>query len=317
MLKLKNKELKLLYTINLNCRQNAKELAKASGFTPSFVVQKIKEFESEGIITDFITQIDYSRFSYRPYRINLFFRNLLSETHEKILQHIEETKEVLDLEILDKDFGISIIYISKDHDLLQKFLASIKKEFNNFLTTHTINRLDKLDKFPYAYLLGKAVDDSEKVFPLKMESPVNLDPHDRRILTILANEAQASLIKLSRQTGIPPRTIRYRITRLEKKKIILGYRAIINKRLIGYKKFKISFESSTPLDTIKDFARLNPHVTTYEEHSPFDHILTVETESIESLMNIINNLKERFAPLKSYSYTYIAEQRKQAVFMPT
>jgi DNA-binding Lrp family transcriptional regulator len=157
------------------------------------------------------------------------------------------------------------------------------------------------------------VDDSKISFtPTKGKT--RIDTTDHKILNILANNARTTLIDISKKLNKPVRTINYRIKRLEKN-IIIGYRASINKNVLGLKTFRLRFESATPITTIKDFAETNPMITRYEEMSPFDYEFIAEVESIEGLMDLIQTVLERFSPVKNYSYNYIIE-KKEGIYVP-
>lgn len=316
MIVLNEKELKLLYALDINCRQSAKELAKVSGFTPSFVIQKIKDLENEGIINGFTAQINPKKFDFISYRINIFFQNINPETLERILQRLEETKEIFCIELLDKNFGISIRYIAKDKSTMHKFLLMLKENYNDIIKHQEIIEIEERQEFPCAFFLKKAFDHSNKFFKEDNTKKSVFDKLDSEILNILSRDARTSLIKISELTNTPPRTIRYRLTRLEKEKVILRYKVKINKDLIGYKRFKLRFETNASLNKIINFVQTNPHIVCFEYGSVFDYELTIETESIDGLMGVIKNIQEIFAPLKSYNYDYIMSTRKDVGFKP-
>jgi Lrp/AsnC family transcriptional regulator, regulator for asnA, asnC and gidA len=63
--------------------------------------------------------------------------------------------------------------------------------------------------------------------------PQVLDDLDRKLLTILQDDARASASEISRKTGYNENTIRYRIERLKKSGVIKEFTALLNPRLIG------------------------------------------------------------------------------------
>lgn len=123
----------------------------------------------------------------------------------------------------------------------------------------------------------------------------------------MIENARIPIIDLASKVGIPERTAKYRLLRLEKQKIILRYRASINKSLIGYKRVRIRFECSAPFPEVVDYLRKNPIVTKFEEVNILDYWFFGEFESNESITSFLESLKEKFGPLKSYSYLYIPE----------
>jgi DNA-binding Lrp family transcriptional regulator len=60
-----------------------------------------------------------------------------------------------------------------------------------------------------------------------------LDDLDKRLLTILQDDARSSASEISRKTGYNENTIRYRIERLKKTGVIKEFTALLNPRMIG------------------------------------------------------------------------------------
>lgn len=67
----------------------------------------------------------------------------------------------------------------------------------------------------------------------KAQKPPLLDELDRKILTILQDEARVPSSEISRKTGYNENTIRYRIDRLRKYGVIKEFTALLNPRMIG------------------------------------------------------------------------------------
>ena len=66
----------------------------------------------------------------------------------------------------------------------------------------------------------------------KSKQPM-LDDLDKKLLTILQDNARESASEISRKTGYNENTIRYRIERLKKSGVIKEFTALLNPRLIG------------------------------------------------------------------------------------
>ncbi|MBW2967137.1 Lrp/AsnC family transcriptional regulator [Candidatus Woesearchaeota archaeon] len=315
MLRLNRKERRLLYALDLNCRQNLKGLAQISGFTQSFVQQKMKQFEAEGIIRGYRVLIDYTALGRLMYRVTLWFSQMAPEEHSRVVEHLEEQREIVHISLLDRDFGISVLFQPGSDEALGRLISGIQDRFGRMLSQHDIHRVDSDIVYPRAYLLGKAADDSGRIFQTG-QCEAATDEKDREILRILSRDSRTSVVEISRATGIPPKTVQFRIRRMEEKLIILGYRADIDRDLVGYSTFKVFVETTGTVSDVREYARINPNIIGLEERNPLDFTLTVEAESIGALMGIIRSISERFSPLKRYSYSYIVEERKKGVFIP-
>ncbi|MBT5855062.1 Lrp/AsnC family transcriptional regulator [bacterium] len=60
-----------------------------------------------------------------------------------------------------------------------------------------------------------------------------IDPKNRRILDIIQENAKISNSEISKEVGIPPTTVFERLKKLDKEKVITGYKAVIDPEKIG------------------------------------------------------------------------------------
>jgi Lrp/AsnC family leucine-responsive transcriptional regulator len=70
--------------------------------------------------------------------------------------------------------------------------------------------------------------------PERAAAPAGLDPHDLAILRLLVADARLSQRAVARQVGMSAPAVADRIARLERTGIIRGYRADIDRALLGY-----------------------------------------------------------------------------------
>jgi len=78
-----------------------------------------------------------------------------------------------------------------------------------------------------------------------------LDELDKKLLTILQDDARASASEIARRTGFNENTIRYRIDRLKKNGVIKEFTALLNPRMIGLPIAAIMMITTEP-NSLKD-----------------------------------------------------------------
>jgi DNA-binding Lrp family transcriptional regulator len=317
MFKLSIKESRLLCSLYSNSRASAKELSQLSGFTHSFVLKKIIEFKNQDTVSCFFANIDYSRFGYTAYRVEFYFEQLSKEKIFDIIEYFETRKNILKIELLDKDFGMSIFLVARNYNELRNLLSIIMRKFGLFIKSNNVFPINIHEFYELSYLKNNAFRSTKPLFSKSPNcNPLELDKLDYQILSQLNVDSRKSIVAISKTMNIPPKTVAYRIKRLEDNLIILGYSSKIVKNSIGYKSFRINIKTINPVDEVLSFARLHPNVVEFEESTPFDYSLVIDVSSMEELTGIINAIIERFANIKSYSYSYIASVRKDSVFMP-
>ena len=92
MEKLDLKDRKILYNLDLNCRQSNAQIGKKVGLSKQVVDYRIKRMEEDKIITRYWTNIDSYRFGYQVYRYYLITQNASLSKKEEIVQQIADYK---------------------------------------------------------------------------------------------------------------------------------------------------------------------------------------------------------------------------------
>jgi Lrp/AsnC family leucine-responsive transcriptional regulator len=89
---------------------------------------------------------------------------------------------------------------------------------------------------PQAQPSGGRVHDlvRDRPGPGRSALPVPLDQHDLAILRLLAGDARLSQRALAREVGMSAPAVAERIARLERAGVIRGYRAELDRSLLGY-----------------------------------------------------------------------------------
>ena len=307
---------RLFYALTQDCRQGARELARLSGYNEGFVREKIKRFEAEGLITGYQVRLDPAAFGLRECSLDITFENLSAPEFDMAVAFIEEREQVRMLDALDRDFALRARLALSDEVDFEPVLRDLKERFGPKIASIALLRIGMREEYLPAYLLGKAADDSGIVLRLSKAKKLSLDALDRNLLALLAHDCKMPILELSRRLHQPARTVDYRMKRLEKERVILAYRAIINTSLIGYRPFLVRLESYADREQVVSFARANPFVVGFEEIGPFVYLLRLESESIEGVSHLLKAMRERFAPVKRYRAEYIVETRKDLPPMP-
>ena len=73
-----------------------------------------------------------------------------------------------------------------------------------------------------------------------LDEKADVDEKDMLILKSISQKSNMSLVELHENTGVAINTLKSRITRMQKNKIILGFRPFIDTAKTGYKYFKVN-----------------------------------------------------------------------------
>ena len=128
-----------------------------------------------------------------------------------------------------------------------------------------------------------------------MAESVTLDETDIQILEILQENCKLNFTQIGNELGIAESTIRYRIERLEKRRIINGYVALINPRKVGLTITAIMMIKINP-QMIKE---ISPKLASFKElrhlfrsTGQYDMISVVNARDIEHLNDVMGEIKQ-------------------------
>lgn len=130
-----------------------------------------------------------------------------------------------------------------------------------------------------------------------MEIKLNLK--DRKLLYELDNNSRQSCSRIGKKIGLSPEVVNYRIKRLEKESIITKYQLIVNLSTLNILQFKIclSFQhlKSDKLNRIiEELKKVDSIKWIISSRGSWDLILSLETDSIENIDELKNDVLRRF-----------------------
>lgn len=118
-----------------------------------------------------------------------------------------------------------------------------------------------------------------------------LDTTDLRLLTELQDNARLSLAELGRRVGLSAPAVTERLARLERDEVILGYRAMVNPRALGYALSVVIRIRPAPrqLHEVAQLARDTPEVVDCRRITGEDcFTMTAHVRSVEHLEEVID-----------------------------
>lgn len=99
----------------------------------------------------------------------------------------------------------------------------------------------------------------QNIYILKRTTIIMLDNKDATILDILEKNARTSFTQIAQKLGISEAAIRKRVKKLETKEIILGYKAHVNYKKLGFSNKIIMGVDTMPEDYFKVIGELKKY----------------------------------------------------------
>ncbi len=295
MIKLDLKDKKLLYELDKNCRQSNSKIGKKIRLNKNTVNYKIKRLENEGAIIGYYAVIDNSKLGYFSFRIYANFFNTKPEQEEEFIEWLKNEERVGVVAKIESIYDFVVMLWVKDVYEFDKFWLEFKKKFRSYFWNERVDVFTSVYHFKRKYLLDENRFESYEF--IGENKIVEYDELDLKILRLLAKNARIALIEIAEKLKTPERTIAFRIKKMEKNKVIQGYRTNINLGKIGYEYYKINmvlndFEN---YDRLFEFTNNHPNIVYFDRTlSDLDFEIDVEVKSRQELLELLEEVKAEF-----------------------
>jgi len=135
-------------------------------------------------------------------------------------------------------WDLDIVFMAKNLSAFIAFKEELFLRYNNMFDDADISILSRMYHYPKNYLANTKRDIIEKRV-IEETMHTQIDDIDVHILSLLASDAQMTIIDLAEKTGIAVNTVMKRMRSLEKSGIILGYRLLLDTNALGYQINKV------------------------------------------------------------------------------
>jgi DNA-binding Lrp family transcriptional regulator len=316
-LDLDKKDRDLLYLLDVNARQSFSQLARKTKMSKQLVKYRIERLESLGFIKGYFTMIDSSRLGFTTFRAYLKFRNLTPEKKKKIIQYLREQKPIWAVVLItgkwDVALGIAVKDIYDFYDIWEKLL----KDQLQYISDYKVSIYSPIHHYTKSYLTEKQDNTTPRILGGKEKA--EFDKIDLEILSNLAKNARISLLDLSDKVNLTPEAVSSRIKTLEKKKIIQGYRALIDVSKLGYEFYKAEIRLSNydKIQEIYSFCHKHPNIYQVDKTIGGETLeIEFHVKSLRQMLKIIEEFEQAFPKIiEKFDYITVLEEEKMT-FMP-
>ena len=109
------KDRKILYQLDLNCRQSNTHIGKKVGLKKDVVAYRIKRMQEEGIIKNFWTAINTFRLGYDVFRVYISLQTISQNIKNEIIQHFVKYKNTWAVKSAKGEMNLSVIIWVKNN----------------------------------------------------------------------------------------------------------------------------------------------------------------------------------------------------------
>ncbi len=231
------KDRKILVELAKNSRVPVQQLARKVGVSREVAAYRIKHLVEEGIIRDFSTVIDASALGYSRYSFLLQLRDISIEEEKKFFSWIVKHPYLTYAGTTVSRWNLALDIFARDHEHLREILQEILSEIKDYLDSYVVVPVHRYESFPV-----KIVGSSMDIIDGQTSSKAEIDGLDCMLLGLLANHARAEYKELAPSLRLSANAVKYRILRLQKKKIIRGYTVSLDASKMGYEFYNVQIK---------------------------------------------------------------------------
>jgi DNA-binding Lrp family transcriptional regulator len=313
--KLDLKDKKILYQLDLNCRQANSEIGKKVRMSKQVVDYRIKKLYKEKYITRFATVIDTYKLGLYKYKIYVSLENANKDVINKIITYLKEHKKTEWIATCSGKWDIIAGYIVKDAYEFNEAIKEFDEKFSQYVASRETTISIGVPHWRKEYIL-----DNKEPAPMVQQGGTRgdyqLDPLDEEIIKIIVNNARMPVTEIAKRMKTTARIITYRLKNLRKEKIILIHRIFLNLNKINwiYCKALIKFRNLTK-EKYNQFLQhchyLKNLTYSIDCIGSWDVELDFEIKDFNTFHKILLEIRDKFADIiKNYDFIIVMNEDK-------
>lgn len=304
---LDKKDVKILETFCDNARLSYNQIAKATQISKDSVRKRIDKLKQNLFILSYFPLINYPSLGLKLFHVYLRL-NSLEEFDEKIIKKLTAENKV-----------VSITWILGKYDLEIQLLGKNKKEVlkkvHKLIPLSRIKELDTLTSEELKIYSMNPNKKENKILKINKEL-VNLDKKDYELLELLAKDGRVRIIDLVEPLKIDESNIRYKIKRLLKEQVILGFYARTNKHRLGFNTYILLIKLNKEMkpNELEGLRKISNLFYLKKCSGKYDYMVRFHAINNKQLISTLATIRETLKNnLKNFEVFSILERRK---FLP-
>jgi len=313
------KDRKILFELDMDARQPLSDLAKKVGLSKQVVSYRINNLVKSNVIEGFYAIVNIAKLGYMYCRLFFKLQNASAEKQKEIIEYGSNHPKIGWIAEFEGDWDLAMVVWAKDIIEIREMIDEIDSKFGEYFQKKYSSIATHVYHFQHKFLLDKK-DSKELVLGGKIEQP-NIDELDYKIIGILTRDGRASLLEIAEKLAASPKVIAYRIKNLMKAKIILGFRAKINHKLLGYTHYKIFMmlknTTKEKISGLQTYIRTNPYaIYITRAIGKADFEFEAMTKTTQEFHDLMKDMRFRFADLIKDFQTSIIYNEPQINYLP-
>ena len=191
--------------LDINARQGISSIGGKLKISKQAVTYHIEKMKKKGFIKEFLTYYDTNKLGYTFYNIVIKLKYTTKEIRNEVIEKLKAIPNVVWISTFRGEWQMIVSILAKDIGefsfCLEEVLSSLKGNMldYNFFIVISASQLG------YKKLHSKAKEKHDSRVShskISKEDVVNFTDNDLKVLSILANNAQMSIVDIAKNTGL-------------------------------------------------------------------------------------------------------------------
>lgn len=227
------KEKKILKELDINARQSASAIGNKIKMSKQVVNYHIENMIKKGFIKEFITYIDTQKLGYTFYNVLLKMKYTTKEDKQKIINRLKNIPNVVWISSFMGEWQMIVSILAKDVGEFSIYLDDVLNSLKGKLLDYNFFIVISASQLGYKKIHSSTKESYNYHAKIGHKELGNISDNDLKVLKLLANNAKMSTVDLARKSGLTLEKVRYSIKKLEKEKVVQGYKPLMNISKLG------------------------------------------------------------------------------------
>jgi len=310
-IKLDLKDKRILDILDKESNISLSKLAKKVNISTQVAEYRIKRLKNQNTIYSFFTLIDPGRLGYTLFRVHIKLKNIKENTLKEFSKNLFESYPTFWVAFVSGNFDVIADIWSKNANEFESLFNKILEKHRDIIYSYEINSILELDLYNYGYFL-KENKEREKIILFRTNSTEKIDEKDKKILQVIKKNSRLAYEFIGKKVGLTRNAVKYRIKNLENKKIISGYKMMVDfkhfdkltyKIFIKYDNSKIA-QKKLLLEYLKNISGI---LSTTKHLGRWNLDIEIELRDAKELQTFIMDLRTKFSIIENYEFIQILE----------
>ncbi len=310
-MKITLKDKRILGVLDRDPNISLSQLGKEVRLSPQVVDYRINRLLKQNTIYSFYTLIDAAKLGFSSYRIHMRLKNINKKTQKEFAEKLFVNYPTFWVGYISGSFDLIIDIFAKDSNHFVSMITDIVKKNKAIVESYESLRMLHIDFYTYGYFIeNKSIREGNQM--LKEKEDIVLDKTDRKVLTLIKYNSRIKTEEIARTVGLTRNAVKHRIQKMEKKRIICGYKCIVNFNHLSKLSYKIFIRYNTAyidqeaelLNYLKSVAGIFDTVKLMGE---WDLDIEIHVKDARELQQFIIDMRNKFSIIQNYEIAQILD----------